>query len=88
MWDLWWTKWHWDKFFSEFIGFRLSISLHHGSPYSHIIWGMNNRPSGGHSSEIWSHPIDMKNNKNNNPVTCLRGWEKEEQYLEQLTQKY
>jgi hypothetical protein len=21
MWDLWWTKWHWDRFLSEFLGF-------------------------------------------------------------------
>jgi hypothetical protein len=21
MWDLWWTKWHWDRFVSEFLGF-------------------------------------------------------------------
>jgi hypothetical protein len=21
MWDLWWTKWHWGRFFSEFFGF-------------------------------------------------------------------
>ena len=21
MWDLWWTKWHWDRFFPEFFGF-------------------------------------------------------------------
>jgi hypothetical protein len=28
MWDLWWTKWHWDKFFSEYFGFPLSISFH------------------------------------------------------------
>jgi hypothetical protein len=27
MWDLWWTKWHWDRFFSEYFGFPLSISL-------------------------------------------------------------
>jgi hypothetical protein len=27
--------------------------------YSHITWGMNNRPVGGRSSEIQSHPIDM-----------------------------
>jgi hypothetical protein len=20
MWDLWWTKWHWDRFFPEFFG--------------------------------------------------------------------
>jgi hypothetical protein len=28
MWDLWWTKWHWDRFFYEFFGFPLSISFH------------------------------------------------------------
>jgi hypothetical protein len=24
-WDLWWTKWHWDRFLSESYGFPLSI---------------------------------------------------------------
>jgi hypothetical protein len=28
VWDLWWTKWHWDRFFSEYFGFSLSISFH------------------------------------------------------------
>jgi hypothetical protein len=28
MWDLWWTKWHWDRFFSEYFGFVLSVSFH------------------------------------------------------------
>jgi hypothetical protein len=28
MWDLWWTKWHWDRVFSEYFGFLLSISFH------------------------------------------------------------
>jgi hypothetical protein len=27
MWDLWWTKWHWDKFFPEYFGFPLPISF-------------------------------------------------------------
>jgi hypothetical protein len=27
MWDLWWTKWHWDSFFPEYFGFSLSISF-------------------------------------------------------------
>jgi hypothetical protein len=44
MWDLWHTKWPWDRFISEFFGFSLSISFHCGSPYSYITWGMNNRP--------------------------------------------
>jgi hypothetical protein len=28
MWDLWWTKRHWDRFFSEYFGFTLSMSFH------------------------------------------------------------
>jgi hypothetical protein len=28
MWDLWWTKWHWGTFFSEYFGFPLAISFH------------------------------------------------------------
>jgi hypothetical protein len=27
MWDLWWTKWHWDRLFPEYFGFPLSISI-------------------------------------------------------------
>jgi hypothetical protein len=34
MWDLWWTKRHWDRFFPEYFGFPLSISFHRCS----IIW--------------------------------------------------
>jgi hypothetical protein len=29
---------------------------HHGSPRSHITWGMKNRPVGGSCSETQSHP--------------------------------
>jgi hypothetical protein len=28
MWDLWWTKWHWDRFFLAYFGFPLPISFH------------------------------------------------------------
>jgi hypothetical protein len=28
MWDLWWTKWHWDRFVPEYFSFPLSISFH------------------------------------------------------------
>jgi hypothetical protein len=28
MWDLWWTKWHWDRFSPKYFGFPLSISFH------------------------------------------------------------
>jgi hypothetical protein len=59
--DLWYTKWHWDRFFFELFGFPLSVSFHHGPPYSYIIWGMNDKPTGGCSSKTQSHPIDMNN---------------------------
>jgi hypothetical protein len=59
MWDLWRTKWHWDRFFSEFFGFPLSISFHRRSPYSYIIWGMNSMSVSGSSSETYSHPIKI-----------------------------
>jgi hypothetical protein len=42
----------------------LSISFHHGSPYSYITWAMNNRPVGGRNQRQ-SYPIDMNNNNNN-----------------------
>jgi hypothetical protein len=28
MWDLWWTKWQWDRFFLKYFGFPLSVSFH------------------------------------------------------------
>jgi hypothetical protein len=40
MWDLWWTKWHWDRFFSEFFGFTLSIYHSTNALQTPIIWGM------------------------------------------------
>jgi D-alanyl-lipoteichoic acid acyltransferase DltB (MBOAT superfamily) len=33
-------KQHWDRLFSDFFVFTLSISFHHGSPYLYIIWGL------------------------------------------------
>jgi hypothetical protein len=39
-WDLWLTKWHWDRVFSEFFGFTLSVSFHRSSRDSYITWGM------------------------------------------------
>jgi hypothetical protein len=52
MWDVWWTKWLWDRYVSEFFGFTLSISFHHGSPYSYIIWGMNNIELHTHTHQL------------------------------------
>jgi hypothetical protein len=42
MWDLWWTKWHWDQFFSESFGFPpvniIPLLLH---IHSYVMWGMD-----------------------------------------------
>jgi hypothetical protein len=51
MWDVRWTKWHWDRFLSEFFSFTLSISFHH----SNIL------PRDGRSSETKPHPNDTNN---------------------------
>jgi hypothetical protein len=55
MWDLWWTKWHWDRFFFEFFGVSLSITFQRRFP-THIIWGMKNISDSDSSSET-SRPI-------------------------------
>jgi hypothetical protein len=34
--DLWWTKWHWDRFLSEHFGFPLSVSFHQSSIFIHL----------------------------------------------------
>jgi hypothetical protein len=68
MWDLWWTKWYWDRFFSEFFGFPLLMSFHCCSPFLFFSWGMSNRPVGSCSSETLSHPININNNKINEDV--------------------
>jgi hypothetical protein len=53
------------SFLPEFSDFTLSVSFHRGSPLSHIIWGMNNRPVTGCSSETQCHTTDMNSNKGN-----------------------
>jgi hypothetical protein len=39
MWDLWWTKWHWDRSFSESFGFLLSVSFYHCSIFTYLSSG-------------------------------------------------
>jgi len=31
VWNLWWTKWHYDRFLSQHFGFPLSVSFHQWS---------------------------------------------------------
>jgi hypothetical protein len=54
--NLRWTKCHWDRLFSEFFDFELSISFHRVTPYLYIMWGINNEPVGGRSSETMFLP--------------------------------
>jgi hypothetical protein len=53
MWDLWWTKWHWDRFFPENFGFLPSFHstgapLHGKTKQKLIIFitGLHNGPQG------------------------------------------
>jgi hypothetical protein len=50
MWDLWWTKWHGDRFFSEYFGqFHSTGAALLGKQKKRIILfatGLHNKPSG------------------------------------------
>jgi hypothetical protein len=53
MWDLWWTMWHWDRFFPENFGFTLSVSFRRCSSTRKnekkriiFITGLHNEPEG------------------------------------------
>jgi hypothetical protein len=69
MWDLWWKKWHWDRFFFQYFGFPLSISFHHcsikmKSRKNLIIFltGLHNKPQGcGASVASAAGPFSKKN---------------------------
>jgi hypothetical protein len=45
--------------FLRVLRFSLPTPFHRGSPYSYIIWSMNNKPVGGCSSETRPLSIDM-----------------------------
>jgi hypothetical protein len=42
VWDLWWTKWYWNRFYSEYFAFPLSVSFRQHSvlTYSSITAAM------------------------------------------------
>jgi hypothetical protein len=66
MWDLWWTKWQWGRFFPEYFSFPLSISFYRCS----ITWkngkifyitGLHNKPQGcGASVASATGPFTIK----------------------------
>jgi hypothetical protein len=60
MWDLWWTKWHWDRFFSEFFGFPLWIYHSTVTLQTHIIWGMCNMLAKRQASMLGSDPPHLQ----------------------------
>jgi hypothetical protein len=65
MWDLWWTKWHWDRFFSEF--FRFPLSMYHSTValQTHIIWGMRQYASIKAGIHAWVWPTPPSGKKKN-----------------------
>jgi hypothetical protein len=72
MWDLWRSKWQWDRFSPNSSVF-LSISFHSGSPYLYIIWEMNIRPVGNRSSETQCRPRDMNRGNTKRTRMSLAG---------------
>jgi hypothetical protein len=62
-WNLWWTKWHWDRFFSEFFSFPLSVYHSTVDHHTHISRGA--RTTGtlmGTVQRHSPHPIVIDNN--------------------------
>jgi hypothetical protein len=64
MWDLWWTKWHWDRFSPEYFGFPMSMPLL-GNGQKIIIFifiiGLHNKPQGsGASAAFAAGPFTTK----------------------------
>jgi hypothetical protein len=47
-------RWHWDRLFSGFFGISLSLSFYRDYKLGNIIWGVDNRPVDGRSSETWT----------------------------------
>jgi hypothetical protein len=79
MWDLWWTKWHWDRFFPEYFGFPLSISFHRCSITRKnekkklivFITGLHNKPQGcGASVASAAGPFTTKKNTYSEKIKC------------------
>jgi hypothetical protein len=68
MWDLWWTKWHWDRFFVRV--FRFSPVNIIPSCLSIHICNLGDELD-GRSSETLSHPIDMNNGENERGIKHL-----------------
>jgi hypothetical protein len=50
-------------FFFYLVGFAMSVTFHRFSPYSYIIWEMNNTRDGDLRSVTQSHPNDVSSNK-------------------------
>jgi hypothetical protein len=64
MWDLWWTKWHWDRFFSKSFGFLLSISFLRCSIFIHMSPGVWTKcPLGAKFRRDTVPPYRNNNNK-------------------------
>ena len=52
MWDLWQTQWHWDRFFSEYFTFPLSVPSHQ---LSILIFNLM-LPFSGQKGNFWEPP--------------------------------
>jgi hypothetical protein len=80
MWDLWWTKWHWDMGFPQYFSVPLSISIRRCSINRKneksliiIITGLHNKPQGcGASVASAAGPSKKKTYNQNFPDLLYR----------------
>jgi len=74
---LWWTKWHCDRFFSQYFGFHLSVSFHWRS--IQIICILTLLLSEGQAGEAWEPQNAMfcrisESTGQNTPHTAWQGF--------------
>jgi hypothetical protein len=82
-------NWHWERIFSKFFGFTLSLSFHRSRPYSYVTWGMNNRPQGDGSLQTHSRPSRAFSSGKGPPVPIVQeaGWDPEPVWIQRLQEK-
>jgi hypothetical protein len=68
MWDLWWPKWHWCRFFSESFDFSPPVSIHRSSIFTHTSLGYGQRGP----LEDQFHRDIVPQHRNNNCVWWYR----------------
>jgi hypothetical protein len=72
-WDLWWTKWHWDKFLSEFFAFPCQCHSTVGSTFPKIKKSCFIHPHPGtdkKAHESGRSPVRRQSHPHNQNTVC------------------